>query len=172
MFSQEPYHRPPTKKGPETLTFHALLFPLLRSAPIASSLRSVSSVFSSTREFHLCPAPEVASGCLHVARCREDQSPRRLALCLAWNSQGKVKASDGFPAVLGTRGGWAHIGWRPARQELPKVSRRITGLPSYPLVARVSAFKQTISKDCSPGTRRAGSPEVGRGAGTCALLAG
>ena len=128
MFSQEPYHRPPTKKGPETLTFHALLFPLLRSAPIASSLRSVSSVFSSTREFHLCPAPEVASGCLHVARCREDQSPRRLALCLAWNSQGKVKASDGFPAVLGTRGGWAHIGWRPARQELPKVEASSSGV--------------------------------------------
>lgn len=54
-------------------------------------------------------------------RCREDQSLRRLALCLAWNGHGKVNASDGFPAVLGTRGGWVLLGWRPARHELPTV---------------------------------------------------
>lgn len=106
-------------------------------------------------------------------RCsEEDLSLRRLALCLAWDGHGKVNASAGFPAVLGTRGEGALIGWRPARHKLPKISRRITGLPSYPLVTRVSAFMQTISEDCLPGTRRAGSPEVGRGAGTCALLAG
>lgn len=44
-----------------------------------------------------------------------------MALCLDWNGHGKVNASDGFPAVLGTRGGWARIGWRPARQELAEV---------------------------------------------------
>lgn len=55
-------------------------------------------------------------------RCsEEDWSLRRLALCLAWDGHGKVNASAGFPAVLGTRGEGALIGWRPARHKLPKI---------------------------------------------------
>lgn len=37
------------------------------------------------------------------------------------NGHGKVNASDGFPAVLRTRGGWVLLGWRPARRDLPNV---------------------------------------------------